>query len=169
MPDKDKAARRSEAARKLAEDVKDSAHKIWLAGLGVFDTTREEGGKLFKKMVKKGRAFEERARPKVEAAVADVGQAVRDEVDQLQERMRGLVQKLEDLRAAAAGAQAAQPASPPKRAARKTPGKRRAAKKKAPSKRAAAPRKATQGKRAGKKAAKRRPARKKAPPTPPAS
>ncbi len=39
--------------------LKESAHEIWLAGLGAFSLAGEEGGKLFKQLVEKGSELEE--------------------------------------------------------------------------------------------------------------
>jgi len=38
--------------------LKESAHDIWLAGLGAFALAGEEGGRLFKSLVKKGEGME---------------------------------------------------------------------------------------------------------------
>lgn len=38
--------------------IKESAHEIWLAGLGAFALAGEEGGRLFKSLVKKGEGME---------------------------------------------------------------------------------------------------------------
>jgi poly(hydroxyalkanoate) granule-associated protein len=38
--------------------LKESAHDIWLAGLGAFALAGEEGGRLFKSLVKKGEGLE---------------------------------------------------------------------------------------------------------------
>lgn len=38
--------------------LKESAHEIWLAGLGAFALAGEEGGRLFKSLVKKGEGLE---------------------------------------------------------------------------------------------------------------
>jgi poly(hydroxyalkanoate) granule-associated protein len=38
--------------------LRESAHDIWLAGLGAFAMAGEEGGKLFKSLVKKGEGLE---------------------------------------------------------------------------------------------------------------
>jgi poly(hydroxyalkanoate) granule-associated protein len=38
--------------------IKESAHEIWLAGLGAFALAGEEGGRLFKSLVKKGEGLE---------------------------------------------------------------------------------------------------------------
>ncbi|HET9767282.1 MAG TPA: phasin family protein [Thermoanaerobaculia bacterium] len=39
-------------------DVRESAHKIWLAGLGALAVTEEEGSKLFKNLVQQGERYE---------------------------------------------------------------------------------------------------------------
>jgi poly(hydroxyalkanoate) granule-associated protein len=38
--------------------LKESAHEIWLAGLGAFALAGEEGGRVFKSLVKKGEGLE---------------------------------------------------------------------------------------------------------------
>ena len=50
----------------LQKNVKESAQRIWLAGLGALATAEEEGGKLFKNLVKKGEAYESKAKGKLE-------------------------------------------------------------------------------------------------------
>jgi len=46
--------------RKIAAlpKIKESAHEIWLAGLGAFALAGEEGGRLFRSLVKKGQGME---------------------------------------------------------------------------------------------------------------
>jgi poly(hydroxyalkanoate) granule-associated protein len=53
--------------------LKESAHEIWLAGLGAFALAGEEGGRLFKQLVKKGEGMEKvnKARINKIAARAD--------------------------------------------------------------------------------------------------
>src|SRR3990172_3616133 len=46
----------------VQKELKESAHKIWLAGLGAFAVAEEEGGKLFKSLIKKGEEFEKESR-----------------------------------------------------------------------------------------------------------
>ena len=46
--------------KNITTDIKDSAHKIWLAGLGALAVTEEEGSKLFNNLVSKGEKFEGR-------------------------------------------------------------------------------------------------------------
>lgn len=48
--------------KKLAQAVLDSAHHIWLAGLGAFGKAQQEGGKLFETLVKEGTAIEHKTR-----------------------------------------------------------------------------------------------------------
>ncbi|MGE0874483.1 MAG: phasin family protein [Burkholderiales bacterium] len=62
MATKRKAASAGAKQRKLAATVRKSAREIWYAGLGVFATTRQEGGKIFDALVKEGRRAEAGAR-----------------------------------------------------------------------------------------------------------
>jgi poly(hydroxyalkanoate) granule-associated protein len=48
--------------RELVATVRKSAQEIWYAGLGVFATTRNEGGKVYKALVKEGKRVEATAR-----------------------------------------------------------------------------------------------------------
>lgn len=82
------------------QEVKDSARKIWLAGLGAFAVAQEEGSRLFERLVDKGREveasdenqrFKQRVREaKDEAAEAwdKVSEAVGDKVRDTVERLR---------------------------------------------------------------------------------
>ncbi|CAM2005295.1 phasin family protein [Acanthopleuribacter pedis] len=45
-------------AENLQADVRDSAQKIWLAGLGAMTMAGEEGNKLFRQLVERGEEFE---------------------------------------------------------------------------------------------------------------
>jgi poly(hydroxyalkanoate) granule-associated protein len=53
----------------LANQVMESAQKIWLAGLGAFAKAQEEGGKVFETLVKQGQALEKKTRSVAEKAV----------------------------------------------------------------------------------------------------
>ncbi len=55
--------------RKLQDDVKDTAHRIWLAGLGALAAAEEEGSKLFSRLVDRGRDVESRGKVEVEKVV----------------------------------------------------------------------------------------------------
>ncbi len=68
----------------LQKDVKESAHKIWLAGLGALATAEEEGGKLFKNLIKKGEDFEKRGK-----------KAFKSVRDQVEDKVEGAVESAE--------------------------------------------------------------------------
>ncbi len=56
----------------VSKQVKESAHEIWLAGLGAFAKAQEEGTKVFEALVKEGETIQARTR---EAAEQEVGKA----------------------------------------------------------------------------------------------
>ena len=62
-----------------SNEIRESAQKIWLAGLGALTSAEEGGTKLFNKLVEKGEAFEARGKEqmaKVQKSVENaVGQA----------------------------------------------------------------------------------------------
>lgn len=66
----------------LAATVRESAQQIWLAGLGAWGKTREEGMKVFDALVKEGRGIEARTRKlagtRVGAMTGQVGKAASD-------------------------------------------------------------------------------------------
>ncbi len=51
-----------ETTKKLQDDLKDSAYKIWLAGLGALASAGEEGTKMFDRLVDRGRDYDNRGR-----------------------------------------------------------------------------------------------------------
>ncbi|MFN8653584.1 MAG: phasin family protein [Gemmatimonadales bacterium] len=58
--------------------VKESAHEIWLAGLGAFALAGEEGGRLFKSLVKKGEGLEKMNKARI-GKIADKVDGLRGE------------------------------------------------------------------------------------------
>jgi poly(hydroxyalkanoate) granule-associated protein len=62
--------------RKIQDDVKDTAHRIWLAGLGALAAAEEEGSKLFSRLVDRGRDVESRGRVEVDKVVDQAKNAV---------------------------------------------------------------------------------------------
>lgn len=50
-------------------NIRESANRIWLAGLGAFAKTQEEGEKLFQTLVKEGEGVEKRAKQAAEAQI----------------------------------------------------------------------------------------------------
>lgn len=55
--------------------IRESAERIWLAGLGALAVTEEQGTKLFKSLVKKGEGFERQTRSRLDEQIAGVRNA----------------------------------------------------------------------------------------------
>lgn len=62
--------------RTLQDDVKDTAHRIWLAGLGALAAAEEEGTKLFSRLVDRGRDVESRGKVEVDKVVDKANEVV---------------------------------------------------------------------------------------------
>lgn len=45
--------------------IRESAHEIWLAGLGALSLAEDESGKLFKALVKRGKTFEANGKDRI--------------------------------------------------------------------------------------------------------
>ncbi len=74
---------KKQADKDFKDELKQNAEKVWMAGLGALATAEEEGGKLFRGLVKKGETYEkkglaqfEKLKAKVEGA-AEIGQGSR--------------------------------------------------------------------------------------------
>ena len=52
----------SDATKNLQDELRESAHRIWLAGLGALASAGEEGTKMFDRLVDRGREYESRGR-----------------------------------------------------------------------------------------------------------
>ena len=76
--------------------VKDSAHRIWLAGLGAFAMAQKEGGKLFNSLVAKGEKLEKRTRRVAEDTAEGVRVTVEDVKGQANKSMGRLEQVFEE-------------------------------------------------------------------------
>ncbi|PIE90456.1 MAG: hypothetical protein CR997_05800 [Acidobacteria bacterium] len=75
--------------KELPMELKDSVHKIWLAGLGAFSLAEEEGGKLFKELVEKGEKFE--------GKTEGTKQKVAGNFDQIKSQLGEFIQKFEGI------------------------------------------------------------------------
>jgi poly(hydroxyalkanoate) granule-associated protein len=60
------------AKRNGTRVIRRSAHEIWLAGLGALTLAEEEGGKLFKVLVKRGAGTEALNKERLEKLIAKV-------------------------------------------------------------------------------------------------
>lgn len=109
-------------AKKPHEEILDSAHRIWLAGLGAMAVAEEEGTKFFKRLVEKGEEFEGRTkdhfqdvRERAESRVEKLGDSIdervaralerlgvpsRVDIETLSERVEELARKVDELKAA---------------------------------------------------------------------
>lgn len=67
--------------------LRESAHQIWLAGLGALSLVEDESGKFFKSLVKRGQTFEVETKDRVEEIKAklDVKSAAADAIDRIGE------------------------------------------------------------------------------------
>lgn len=81
--------------------LKDGAHDIWLAGLGAFALAGEEGGRVFKQLVKKGEGMEKENKVrlhqlvlKAERMQGDARHAVARLATPIEEGMTGAMHKL---------------------------------------------------------------------------
>ena len=56
----------------LAQTVRESAHQIWLAGLGAYSKAQEEGNKVFDALVKEGETIQKKTRKVADEKMAEV-------------------------------------------------------------------------------------------------
>ena len=84
----------------LAHNVRDFARQIWLAGLGAFARTQDEGGKLFETLVQEGQAVDARmkktADEKIEPPKSGV-ETMKGKVEEIREKATGAWNKLEEV------------------------------------------------------------------------
>lgn len=71
-------AKKSKKTKEIQDDLKESVHKIWLAGLGALATAEEEGSKVFKNLVARGENYETKGRKAFEDAKGKVEGAADD-------------------------------------------------------------------------------------------
>mgnify|MGYP001013428892 FL=1 len=55
----------------IIANIRESANHIWLAGLGAYAKTQEEGEKLFQSLVKEGEKVEKQAKKTAEARIEE--------------------------------------------------------------------------------------------------
>lgn len=96
--------------KRAQRDLKESAQKIWLAGLGALAVAEQEGTRVFDRLVERGRDFEERGKERMEEARSRVSE-VEDRVDEKvaaalrrfgvpsREEIRELTRRVEELNA----------------------------------------------------------------------
>jgi poly(hydroxyalkanoate) granule-associated protein len=81
----------------LAAAIKESAHQIWLAGLGAFAKTQEEGRKVFEALVKEGSSIQKRTVKMTEDKLAEVTGRFAKVAGNMQKQANGTWDKLESV------------------------------------------------------------------------
>jgi poly(hydroxyalkanoate) granule-associated protein len=79
--------------------VRDSAQQIWLAGLGAFSKTQQEGAKVFEALVKEGKSLEARTRKLAEAKVSEMGRALNQVGESTNRELQALAKRVQTLTA----------------------------------------------------------------------
>ena len=81
------------------EEIKANAEKVWMAGLGALATAEEEGGKLFRGLVKKGESFEKKGLAqfdKLKAKVEGVAETARERAEEAWGKAEDKVEDVQD-------------------------------------------------------------------------
>ncbi len=84
----------------LIHNVRDFARQIWLAGLGAFARTQDEGGKFFETLVQEGQAVDARMKTTVDETIEPMKSGVetmKGKVGEIRERATGAWNKLEEV------------------------------------------------------------------------
>lgn len=85
----------SDGKRKKAQhELKESAQKIWLAGLGALAVAEEEGARMFDSLVERGREWEGRGKERMEGARSRVEDAVDDVEERIDERISKVMRRV---------------------------------------------------------------------------
>ena len=79
------------------DNVRDSAHQIWLAGLGAFTKAQEEGSKVFDALVQEGLAIQHKTQTAAEAKLAEASQKMSQMANEISTRTTGQWDKLENI------------------------------------------------------------------------
>ena len=77
--------------KEIREELGQTVHKIWLAGLGALSTAGEEGSKLFNNLVEKGETYEQQGKERF----ADVRGKVEEAAGDARDRAGSTVGKVE--------------------------------------------------------------------------
>jgi poly(hydroxyalkanoate) granule-associated protein len=125
-------------AKELQVDLMDSAHKVWLAGLGAMSLAEKEGSKFFQGLVERGtelekkgieqvdkakgavtgvktvaesywETFERTLDDKITGVIHRLGVPTKDEIETLTTKVEDLTRAIEKMRATSAAKPAAKP------------------------------------------------------------
>jgi poly(hydroxyalkanoate) granule-associated protein len=74
-------------SEELAERIRESAHQIWLAGLGAFVKAQKEGSKIFEALVQEGETIQERTRKVAGERIAEITAQASGTLDKTWDRL----------------------------------------------------------------------------------
>ena len=83
MPRKSKEAPKEGVNKQLAEGIRDSASRIWLAGVGAFTAAQKQGTGVFKSLVEEGERVQKQVKNAAEDAYTGVVSKASQAWDQL--------------------------------------------------------------------------------------
>jgi poly(hydroxyalkanoate) granule-associated protein len=93
-----KAASGAKSSKTTGSDnPADSAHQIWLAGLGAFTLAQKEGSKAFDTLVQEGLAMQRKAQTTAEAKIAEASQKMSSLAQDIGSRASGQWDRIEGL------------------------------------------------------------------------
>lgn len=81
----------------LAGSVKESAHQIWLAGMGAFAKAQAEGGKAFETLIKEGMSLQRKTQTAAEGKLGEVASKMTGMASEVQARAGQQWDKLENI------------------------------------------------------------------------
>ncbi len=91
------SADKKKSNAQLSSTVKDSAQQIWLAGLGAFSKTQEEGGKVFEALVKEGLTIQRKTQSVAEEKITEATSRVTTMASDIGTKAQGQWDKLENI------------------------------------------------------------------------
>jgi hypothetical protein len=97
MADKQASGAAGMFDRKLASAVKDSAHQIWLAGMGAFSKAQAEGGKVFEALIKEGTSLQKKTQHVAEEKFSEVSSKMTGMAGEVQAKAGQQWDKLESI------------------------------------------------------------------------
>ena len=77
--------------------LSESARDIWLAGLGAFSRTQEQGGKIYEGLIKEGEKFQDQTRKGLDEKVVALRDEVESSIKSVRKNATDRIVKLENL------------------------------------------------------------------------
>ena len=85
------------ATKNWQDEVRESAHKIWLAGLGALAIAEQEGSKIFTELVQHGERYEEQTKQRTREVLEGAQSAASDAADRARKVAEGARQAAQEL------------------------------------------------------------------------